>query len=68
MTERDHPYEAEVEAERQAVMRAEAIPKIIAALMDARSALNRAPTSLRHAARFQQDITLMIDAIQGQGG
>lgn len=67
MTERDYNPGA-IEDARQAAMRAENIPKIVDALHDARSALSRAPSSLRHAARFAQDISIMIDAMNGQRG
>lgn len=65
MTNRDHNPN-EIEAARQATLRAEHIPKVVDALHGARQALNRAPSSIRHAGRFADDISVMIDAIEAQ--
>jgi len=63
MTDRDH-NPGEVEAARQARIRIEAAPRVIEALHGARCALNL--SRLRHADRFMDDISVMIDAVEAQ--
>ena len=46
--------------------RAMAFAAIATSLKTARQVLSRAPASIRHARRFAQDISIMIDAIEAQ--